>query len=211
MPTRLIVSTERPDPGSIAVAARLVREGGIVAFPTDTLYGLAVDPGNDAAVERLFDVKGRDATLAIPLIAADLEQVIAWSDSLPAAAAILARRCWPGPLTIVLPASPRLPARLLGGGHTVAIRVPAHDVALALARAVGRPITSTSANRSGAPPPATANAVEDLLGSTIDLLLDGGPCAGGPPSTIVDVTGATPRLVRAGAVPWERVLESLRG
>jgi L-threonylcarbamoyladenylate synthase len=210
MPTRLIVSTERPDPELIARAARLVRAGGIVAFPTDTLYGLAVDPGNETAVERLFDVKGRDASLALPLVAADLEQVRVWSGALPDLVATLARRFWPGPLTLVLPAAPALPARLLGGGHTVAIRVPAHAVARALAHAVGRPVTSTSANRSGWPPPATADAVEQALGSAIDLVIDAGPCPGGPPSTIVDVAGTTPRLLRAGAVPWERVLESLR-
>ena len=121
----------------------------------------------------------------------------------------LARTFWPGPLTIVVPAKPAIARELLGGGSTIAIRVPAHQVAAAVAAELGFCITSTSANRSGQVPATTAEQVAIDLGDAIDLVLDGGPSPGGPPSTIVEFAGNVPKLIRAGAVPWERVLESL--
>lgn len=205
----LVTSPDRPDSAAIEAAATIILGGGVVAYPTDTLYGLAVDPASARAVSRLFALKGRKLTAAIPLIAADLEQVESWAGVMTDTARILAQRWWPGPLSLVVPARPALCPDLLGGGRSVAVRVPAHAVAVALARAVGRPITSTSANRSGAP--ATC-APHDLatLAPELDALLDAGVAPGGPPSTVVDVTGAAPRLVREGAVTWSRVLESLR-
>jgi L-threonylcarbamoyladenylate synthase len=210
MSIRLTVDRHRPDPDALARAARLILSGGLVAYPTDTLYGLAGDPANDAAMERLFEAKGRDLTVAIPLIAADLEQVRAWVGGLSATAFRLADAFWPGPLTLVVPAPHRFSPRLLGGGVTVAIRVPAHAVAAGLARACGRPITSTSANLTGGDPPSRPDAIDERLSERLDLVLDAGPCAGGAPSTIVDVAGDVPQLVRGGAIAWERVLESLR-
>ena len=197
------------DSDAIARASDIVRDSGVVAFATDTLYGLAVDPRSDAAVERLYAVKGRDERVAIPLIAASLEQAQAVA-VLGDTELRLARAFWPGPLTIVVPARPGLSERLLAGGDTVAVRVPAHEVARRLAAAVGHPVTSTSANKSGQAPPTSAAEIDPALASNLDAIIDSGPAPGGPPSTIVKALGARVELVRAGAIAWDRVLESLK-
>jgi L-threonylcarbamoyladenylate synthase len=203
-----LVSARSPDPAAIADVAAILKGGGVVAFPTDTLYGLAADPRRDDALERLFAVKAREAGVAVPLIAADLAQAqeLGTFDDL---ALRLARAFWPGPLTIVVPASPAIARRALGGGHTVGIRVPAHEVATALCRATATCLTATSANLSGSPPPASAQEIDPDLSSRLDAVLDGGPAPGGPPSTIVTVVSERPQLIRAGAIAWNRVLESL--
>ena len=202
------VTDSSPDPGAIARAADIVRGGGIIAYATDTLYGLAVDPRSDAAVERLFTVKGRDERVAIPLIAGSLEQAEAIG-VFGTTELRLARTFWPGPLTIVVPARPGLSARVLAGGDTVAVRVPGHEVARKLAIAFGRALTSTSANRSGQAPPMSASEIDPGLASDLDSILDCGSAPGGPPSTIVKVLGERVELIRAGAIAWDRVLESL--
>ena len=205
---RLVLSPTDPEPKAFAAAARVLQSGGVVAFPTDTLYGLAVDPRRHDAVERLFQLKGRDLTAAVPLIAASLDQALA-----AAMLGDLERRAaeafWPGPLSIVAPANPRIASNALAGGTTVAIRVPAHVVARQLAETFGFPITATSANRSGKPAADSADAVAAAL-SDVDLLLDAGPAPGGAPSTIVSFNAGELVLLRPGAVPWERVLESLQ-
>ncbi|HET7216479.1 MAG TPA: L-threonylcarbamoyladenylate synthase [Vicinamibacterales bacterium] len=204
----LIVSAASPEQPLIARAVDALGAHGIVAYPTDTLYGLAVDPRSDAAVERLFEVKGRHAGVAIPLIAASLEQaqeLATFTD----ADLRLARAFWPGPLTLVLQPRQPLSPRVLGGGRTVAVRVPANNIACALAAAFGFCITATSANRSGDAPARSADAALTALGDAIDLVLDGGPSEAGPASTIVETGDDGPRLVRAGAVPFDRVLRSL--
>jgi L-threonylcarbamoyladenylate synthase len=188
-------------------AADAVRRGLVVAYPTDTLYGLAVDPTSAEAVTRLFALKGRALGKAIPLIAADLDQVRAWTTMTPLAER-LAAAFWPGPLTLVLKTTAHIDARVLAEGGTVAVRVPDQAVARALASAAGTPVTSTSANPSGQPPTADPDEVAREL-SAVDVLIDGGPTQGGAPSTIVDATGVRPVLIRAGAIAWERVLESL--
>ena len=191
----------------IRQAAELVRQGLVVAYPTDTLYGLAVDPRNGEAVRRLFDLKGRPETSALTLIAAGTAQVRA-AGEMTAQAERLAERWWPGPLTIVMRARGVLARQMLAGGDTVGVRVPDHPVATALAAASGFCITATSANRSGATATSSAEAVAAAL-PDIDALLDGGASRGGAPSTIVDACHAGVTLIRAGAVPWERVLKSL--
>lgn len=206
----LTAQSDRPDPQVIATAVRVLREGGVVAYATDTLYGLAVDPRLDAAVDRLFDVKGRAEQHAIPLIAAGLDQARDAGD-FGEADLRLAREFWPGPLTIVVPARPGLSPRLTGGGRTIAIRVPAHPLARALAGALGSPITSTSANRSGAAAPSSTADLDPAIAERIDLTIDSGPAPGGAPSTIVTHTPDGVQLLRAGAVAWERVLRSASG
>ena len=193
----------------IGRAARLLESGELVAFPTDTLYGLAADPRRPAAVERLFRVKGRAADAAIPLIASEVSQVETTAGPLTPLARRLARRFWPGPLTLVIDALPELDPRLLAGGTTVAIRVPAHVVARALPAALGYPVTATSANRTGADAPATVVDVVRALGADVALVLDAGPIQGTQPSTIVDARGDEPVLLRDGVVPWDRVVQSL--
>jgi L-threonylcarbamoyladenylate synthase len=206
------VSLVNVDPRSFSArdlqpaVAQLAR-GGIVAFPTDTFYGLAVDPTSAQAVAALFELKGRQADAAIPLVAGSREQVEAWC-GLTAISVRLADHFWPGPLSLVCEAPAAVVPAVHGGLGTVAIRIPDHSIARALALAWGRPLTATSANRSGEPPVRRA---EDLrLPAAPDvLILDGGETAGGAPSTIVDARGASPVLLRQGAIAWDRVLHSL--
>lgn len=192
----------------LAEAVSWLREGHVVAYPTDTLYGLAVNPESESAVRLLFQIKGREPSAALPLIAASRAQVDAWC-GLGAASRRLADAFWPGPLSLVCDAPVQVVPAVHAGRRTVAIRVPAHLIARLLASAWGGPITATSANRSGTPP---AQRAEDLAALADDrlLVIDGGPTAGGPPSTIVDARDTPPLLIREGAISWNRVLHSLQ-
>jgi L-threonylcarbamoyladenylate synthase len=190
-------------------AVSAIQSGGVVAFPTDTLYGLAVDPRSAFAVDKLFQVKHRARDQAISLIAESTRQVIEQVGTLTPLADRLASRWWPGPLTLIIPASADLCPGVHRGTGKIAVRVPGHAVARALARAVGHAITATSANLSGSPPASSADEVVLALGERVDVVIDLGPTPGGPPSTILDVCGIEPILIRAGAVSWDRVLEFL--
>jgi len=203
------IDPAHPDATLVARAAELLRSGRLVAYPTETFYGLGADPRNTAAVERVFEAKGRPDRMALPLIAADEAAVLLCVRELPDSARRLAAAFWPGPLTLVLTASPDLPPRLLGGGHTVGVRISPHPIASALARASGGPIVATSANRSGLPAPSSALEVDEALGEGVSLILDGGLTTGGVASTVLDLTADPPRVVRSGAIPVaavERVL-----
>jgi len=204
--TRLFVDRERPCGSAIQRAADVIRAGGVVALPTDTLYGLAADPFNPDAVARVFAIKGRGADRALALIAADLDQVVDTLGRLPGRAHALAKQFWPGPLTLLVAAPSKLAPAVTADTGRVGVRVPGHEIARALCRAAGRPLTATSANVSGAPPTADPDDVAAALGALVDVLLDGGPSPGGDPSTIVDATGPTLRLVRPGAIAWDEVL-----
>ena len=206
---RLTVDASSPDAASIAAAADVLRRGGIVAYPTDTLYGLAVDPRSESAVRRLFEAKARDQRVAVTLIAADPAQAQE-AGAFGASELALARAFWPGPLTIVVPASATLAPSLTGELTTVGIRVPAHAAARALAAEFGWCITATSANRSGQPPATTADHASAALHGRIDAIIDSGAAPGGPPSTIVEFADGRPVMRRSGAIAWERVLESLQ-
>ena len=189
-------------PTALEEAARVLRSGGIVAFPTDTVYGLAAVATDAAACAKLWLAKGRPPERAIPLFLPSL-------DALPAVAVVnaaglaLARRYWPGPLTIVFAKAPGFDSAALAGSQTVAVRVPDHPAVLALVRLVDAPLAVTSANKSGGSNPRTAAEVEAQLGDALDLLLDGGPCADDLPSTIVDVTVDPPVVLRQGALRLE--------
>jgi L-threonylcarbamoyladenylate synthase len=198
-----------PQSDAIQEAATWIRTGGIVAIPTDTLYGLAANPFDAKAVARVFAAKGRPQSQALPLIAADAAQVEVHIGALSAAAGRLARRFWPGPLTLLLPAPVTLARDVVGGTGRVGVR-SAHHIACAVAASVGTPITATSANVSGEPPTDDPDVVERTLGRVVDFLLDTGPTPGGAPSTIVDVTGETPALIRVGAIDWDEVQACLR-
>lgn len=204
----VLVDPLDPDALVLREAAAIIARGGVVAYPTDTLYGLAVDPARDDAVQALFAAKGRAEGTAVALIAADEAQARRIG-VFGSAESELAARLWPGPLTIVVPAAPPLSRLLLGERGTIGVRVPAHRVASGLAAAFGGCITATSANRSGKPPAQTGGEVAAAFHDGVDMLLDAGPAPGGPPSTLVEIVGGHPRLLRAGAVPWDRVLESL--
>ena len=205
---RVTPSTLGPDVLAPAVGA--LHRGGVVAFPTDTFYGLAVDPRSTAAVTSLFDLKRRAPDYPLPLIASDVDQVVDHVGTLTPLAVRLASRGWPGPLTLIIPASRHLCEAVHLSTGNVAVRVPADAVARALAARAGHAITSTSANISGDPPAATPEQVVASFASGIDVLIDSGPAPAGLPSTIIDATGDVPVLVRAGAIPWERVLEFSR-
>ncbi len=194
------------DATSLRAAADVIAAGGIVAVPTETFYGLAADPFRAEAIARVFVVKGRSSERALLLIASDEEQVASHLGPLPPMGRRLAEKFWPGPLTLLVEAPVTLAQEVTAGTGTVGVRVPAHGVARDLCRACGRPLTATSANVSGEPPSPDPDQVERTLGARIELLLDAGRAPGGRPSTVVDVTGRTPRLVRAGAIAWDEVL-----
>jgi L-threonylcarbamoyladenylate synthase len=183
--------------------------GGIVAVPTDTFYGLAVDPTSAPAVRDVFDLKGRDPGAQLPLIAASQAQVEAFCRPLGALEARLASCFWPGPLSLVVDAPAAVATGVHGGGGTMAIRVPAHRVARVLCDAWGGPLTATSANRSGEPPAIAVEVLAPLAADGRVLVIDAGKTRGGSPSTIVDARGHVPVLIRAGAIAWTRVLESI--
>jgi L-threonylcarbamoyladenylate synthase len=207
---RLFIDPHAVTPDDLAPAVRALHAGGVVAFPTETFYGLAADPRSQDAVRKIFSVKQRQSDRSLPLIAASLEQVADHVGLMTPLATRLALRAWPGPLTLIIPASPLLCKDVHRSRGSVAVRVPSDSIALALAASARHSITSTSANLSGDPPAATPDEVAASLGDSIDVLIDAGRTPGGLPSTIVDATGDDPVLVRAGAIAWERVLEFLR-
>ncbi len=192
-------------------AARLLRSGALVAFPTETVYGLGGDATNDLAVVRIFEAKGRPRFNPLITHAPDLATARTLA-AFDARAERVAERFWPGPLSLVLPRAPRCPVSLLAsaGLETLAIRVPAHPVALALLRAAGCPLAAPSANRSGRLSPTTAGDVIAELGGRIAAVLDGGPCAGGVESTVLDLSGVDPTILRPGGVSRESLEELLQ-
>lgn len=190
------------DPAAIARAAEVLRRGGLVAFPTETVYGLGADALDAAAVGRIFAAKGRPADNPLIVHVAAPEQARALARAVPPAAEQL-MSLWPGPLTLVLPRAPEVPDATTAGQDTVAVRIPGHPAALALLRACGRPLAAPSANRSGRPSPTTAQHVLADLGGVVDVILDGGPCAVGLESTVVDATRPVPMVLRMGGLPIE--------
>jgi L-threonylcarbamoyladenylate synthase len=192
----------------LARAVEILRAGGLVAFPTETVYGLAADAASEAAVRRLLDAKGRPAGRALPVLLppeAEFGAWGAWSEQ----AGALAGRFWPGPLTLVVPRSERVPDLVVAGAPTVGLRVPDHPVALALLRAFGGGLATPSANRSDRLSPTTAEHVRAELGSAVDLVLDGGPCRLGVESTVVSLAEDPPRILRSGALPRAALEEVL--
>jgi tRNA threonylcarbamoyl adenosine modification protein (Sua5/YciO/YrdC/YwlC family) len=200
----ILDATGDPPPDvAIEAAVAVLRSGGIVGVPTDTVYGLAADPFRAGATDRLFQIKRRPRTFELPVLVADVEQALTLATNVPDVAARLMARWWPGALTIVLPRRPDLNADLGSDDATIGVRCPRHPVPLALCRAVG-PIATTSANRHGEAPATRAEDLAAALGSWVEVVLDGGACAGDP-STVVDCTGAEPRLLREGRILWSEV------
>jgi L-threonylcarbamoyladenylate synthase len=184
----------------VARAVEILRRGGLVAFPTETVYGLGADASNDAAVARMYRVKGRPAAHPVIVHVADASRIDAWARDVPASARLLAERFWPGPLTLVLKRAPHVHDAVTGGQDTIGLRVPAHPLALALLRNFGGGIAAPSANRFGRISPTTAQHVRDDLGDEVDLVLDGGSCEVGIESTIVDLSSGHPVLLRPGGI-----------
>jgi L-threonylcarbamoyladenylate synthase len=185
---------------AIRVAARTVKEGGLVAFPTETVYGLGADATNPQAVQRVFDVKGRPATNPVIVHVADMEVARRYAAAWPLSATQLARRFWPGPLTLVLPKSDLIVASATAGRDTVGLRAPDHPLTLELLREFDGPLIGPSANRSSHISPTTAQHVRDELGDAVDVILDGGPCRLGIESTVLDLSSPQPAILRPGAV-----------
>ncbi len=181
-------------------AVEALRQGQVIVYPTDTVYGVGCRIDDEGAVRRLYEMKGRPATEPLPVLLADPAQLEAYVRGISAAARRLISRFWPGALTLIFRRSERIPPVVAGGGDTVAVRVPAHPIPRALVRAIGIPIVGTSANSHGMRAPLTAQLAIYDLGDRVDLVLDGGRAVLGRESTVVDVTGEVPRVVREGAL-----------
>jgi len=183
----------------------ILRAGGIAAYPTDTVYGLGASASLPRAIERIYEVKERPPNMALPLLLSDVSQITGVAESVPEIAWSLIHAFLPGALTLVLQKSSSVSDIISGGGTTVAIRIPAHPVPVALVEGLGAPIVGTSANLSGKPSPLTAGEVHSQLGSKVDFIIDGGRCPGGKESTVVDVTGETPVVLREGAITLKEI------
>jgi L-threonylcarbamoyladenylate synthase len=205
----LAVDPQDPDPKAIRRAAEVIREGGLVVLPTDTVYGLVCDPNQPAAVHRVYRAKGRRRDLPLCLLLQDMAQVSAQVERVPQAAALAMQQFWPGPLTVVLPDRSPATAAVRAGGDTIGLRLPAHVVPRLVAEAAGCPLASTSANRSGQPAPTTADQALHQLAGLAQLLLDAGPAPGGQESTVISFATDPPGVLREGALPVERMREVL--
>ena len=196
----LRVDPEKPDDGALTAAAECVLRGGIIAFPTDTLYGLGCSLFDVSAVEMVARLKRRDPSLAVISLIPDPKQVYGLAEDITEVAQRLIARYWPGPLSLILKAAPIIPARVRGAGGTVALRCPKDLLCLRLLDRIGGPVVSSSANLTGQRPAETAEEVVRIFGNQIDLVLDGGPRHGSLPSTLVDVSQRRPRLLRRGTI-----------
>jgi len=192
-------------------ALEVIRAGGLVAIPTETVYGLAADASNEDAVRRIFAAKGRPADHPLIVHIATPEQLGDWASEVPPAAAVLADTCWPGPLTLLVPKAAHVLPVVTGGRDTVGVRVPAHPLATELLERFGGGLAAPSANRFGMVSPTTADHVRADLGDLVDYVLDGGPCPIGVESTIVDCSVDPPQILRPGGIPSEQVAHLLDG
>lgn len=195
--------------GDVAQAVKVLREGGLIGLPTETVYGLGADASNELAVRRIFAVKGRPSNHPLIVHVASERLARVWAAQWPEAAQRLAKAFWPGPLTLIVTRSAQASDAVTGGQDTVGLRVPDHALALELLTAFGGGVAAPSANRYGKVSPTTAQHVRDELGAEVSLVLDGGACRVGVESTIVDVSGSSPRLLRPGGVPREAIEREL--
>jgi L-threonylcarbamoyladenylate synthase len=204
MQTRRLPASE---PDSLKQALSLLNTGGLVAFPTDTVYGLGALAFDGAAIQAIYAAKDRPIEKAIPVLLADTHELEKVAQKIPQMARVLAEHFWPGPLTLVVPKQATLP-QAISATSTIAVRVPDHPVALDLLKLTG-PMAVTSANLSGEPSPTSAEEVYGQLGQRIAIILDGGVTPGGVPSTVVDCTGVEPLILREGPVRWEELIQAL--
>jgi len=205
----LKIDPGKPDAKKLAEAVRVLREGGVVAFPTETFYGLGADAQNETAVEQIFRIKGRNFRNPLSVIVADNREVIPLVEEIPEAAKTLMQTFWPGPLTLVFRASSAVLPRLTADTGKIGIRVSSHLLAGLLALGLGGPLTATSANLSGEPECSSTDAVIRALGNLPDAVVDGGKTPGGKGSSVVDVTVFPPRILREGAISGDLILASL--
>ena len=193
------------DETAIRRAIQVLKGGGLVVFPTDTVYGVGAHAFMPKAVEKLYTAKIRPRDKAIPILLAKVEDLALVAEEIPEVAWELMERFWPGGLTLVLPKKAAVPDMVTAGQPNVAVRVPDHPVPRALIEGLGAPLAATSANLSGHPSPVTAEEVRAELGGRIELILDGGRCPGGIPSTVLDLTADPPAILRQGAIAAEKI------
>jgi L-threonylcarbamoyladenylate synthase len=205
----LKIDPGKPDEGKLAEFVRILREGGVVAYPTETFYGLGADARNETAVDKIFRMKDRNHRNPLPVIVADNGQLHPLVEEIPPAATLLIQKFWPGPLTLVFRAAPAVSSRLTGGTGKIGIRVSSHPVARFLAAGLSGPLTATSANPSGGPECSSAEAVTRALGDLPDAVIDAGATSGGAGSTILDMTLVPPCILREGAIPRSLILNAL--
>lgn len=201
MPEIIKIAPDNPDERLIARAVRIIEEGGVIAYPTETFYGLGANAEDKKAVERIFLIKGRDAGSPLPVIIGSENDLAFFTEEIPPQARLLIREFWPGPLTLVFRASPRISVRLTAGTGKIGIRISSHPLAAMLAKSMAHPLIATSANPSGSPSCTRAAEVIRCLGDRTDAVIDGGETEGGHGSTILDVTVEPPTLLREGAIP----------
>ncbi len=201
----------KADPAGIRHVSQVILQGGVAAFPTETFYGLGADARNEEALQKIFQIKGREENKPLLLLIGDRDWLPELVRSIPPVAGRLMKNFWPGPLTLVFEASPRLSALLTGGMGTIGVRLTPHPVAQALLAAVGRAITATSANLSGQPSASVAAEVFRALGNRVGAILDGGQTAGGLGSTVLDVSSPPPRIVRRGVISQAELAPFLMG
>ena len=199
-----------PDPKLIERAATLIKAGGVIVYPTETLYGIGADAGNADALRRVYNIKGREGAKPLLIIVDTFERMKPFVRQVTPEARSLMNLFWPGPLTLVFRASSSVSVELTAGTGTIGARVPSSDFCRALVRASGRPITSTSANRAGNPTPNNIEEIRTAFSEGIDLFIDAGVLSASAPSTVVDVTTSPPRLLREGAVQWDHIERTLR-
>lgn len=207
MPTPCImpIDPDKPDRALIAEAVMILKAGGVVAYPTETFYGLGADGTNEEAVEKIFLIKGRAQTNPLPVIIGGEEDLVPLTVSVDETSRRLIRAFWPGPLTLLFLAAPHISPKLTGNTGRIGIRISSHPVAACLAKTLGRPLTATSANPSGRSECTTAADVHRLLGNLVDLIIDGGMTPGGLGSTIFDMTRRPPAIIRDGYIPASRL------
>jgi len=208
-----IVTIDRGSAGlpEAADLAAALRAGAVAAYPTETFYALGAAALSKKAVDKVFRLKARDASKPLSFVVSDMDMVGDLVSSLPPTFAALAAEFWPGPLTLVLPAAAGLPAHVLSPGGTIAVRIPPLAWLRGLVRELGEPLTATSANLSGEKELADPAEVKALFEGKVDLIIDSGPAPGGRPSTVIDLSGETPKVLREGAIPAERIEALLRG
>lgn len=188
-----------------------LRQGGVIAFPTDTVYGLGADYAFEPAVRRILHIKHRSSSMGLPLVLASLDQLNQVATNLSRSAWALIEEFWPGALTLIVPRSPSVSDLVTGGRDSVAIRISNHPIPTALARGLGRPVIATSANLSGEAPAISGEAVKQQIGDSVDGIIDHGLIVGGIASTIVDVSQTNPKLIRSGAISMSELTRVLDG
>ena len=210
MPEVLKIDLQNPDKSLITKAVHILEEGGVIAYPTETFYGLGADGHNETAIDRIFHIKGRDSNNPLSVIIGDMSILRNLAQEIPEVAARLMETFWPGALTLVFRASQNVSPRLTAGSEKIGIRISSHRIATALAKALQQPITATSANHSGASECTSAHEVIECIGHQIDVVIDGGLTAGGAGSTIIDITSNPPVILREGAISQVAIHKTLQ-